>query len=142
MPMTDFPSKRTSPDVGSISFMIMRPVVVLPHPDSPTSPTVSPRRMAKPTPSTARTRAGGPLAQSPRRTGKCFTRSRISSSGVPSGAILVLREQAANRAAVAGLDQRDRAGLALHASLLAARGEGAPHRQMRRIGRAPLDRHQ
>ena len=34
--------KRTSPDVGSISRSRQRPVVVLPDPDSPTRPNVSP----------------------------------------------------------------------------------------------------
>ena len=37
---------------------MQRPVVVLPQPDSPTSPSVSPRRIAKLTPSTALTTAG------------------------------------------------------------------------------------
>ena len=36
---------------------MQRPVVVLPQPDSPTRPSVSPRRIVKLTPSTARTSA-------------------------------------------------------------------------------------
>ena len=43
----------TVPAVGSISRMIMRPVVDLPEPDSPTSPSVSPLFTEKSTPSTA-----------------------------------------------------------------------------------------
>ena len=43
------------PDVGSISRRMQRPVVVLPLPDSPTSPNVSPCSIVKLTPSTART---------------------------------------------------------------------------------------
>src|SRR3981189_3269642 len=117
-----------SPEVGAISFMIIRPVVVLPHPDSPTSP-VPPARMSKLMPSTARTAAGGPLAQSPRRTGKCFTRARTSSStGVDTGSgvtILLLREEAADGAPGAGLDQGHLRRLALRAGLVAARGERA-----------------
>src|SRR5690349_16253687 len=151
MPPIDLPSNRISPAVGAISFMIIRPVVVLPQPDSPTSPTVSPRRMSKLMPSTARTAAGGPLAQSPRRTGKCLTRFLTSSSlgcssGAPDGAAIVmslLREQAANRPPVAaGLDERHVARLALRTRPVAARREGTSGGQVRGIGRAPLDRHQ
>ena len=47
------PSKKTWPPVGSISRRIVRPSVDLPQPDSPTSPSVSPRRTARSTPSTA-----------------------------------------------------------------------------------------
>src|ERR1700687_5891932 len=142
MPPIDLPSKRMSPEVGSISFMIIRPVVVLPQPDSPTSPTVSPRPMSKLLPSTARTAAGGPLAQSPRRTGKCFTRfltsrSLGSSLGASGGAAIVislLREQAATRVPVAGLDERHVPRLALRARPVAARREGTSGGQVRGIG--------
>ncbi len=41
------PSNRTVPSVGSRSRIIARPVVLLPQPDSPTSPSVSPRRIAE-----------------------------------------------------------------------------------------------
>ncbi len=51
------PRNRISPEVGSISRMMQRPVVDLPQPDSPTRPSVSPGRMSSVTPSTARTRA-------------------------------------------------------------------------------------
>lgn len=37
------PSNTTLPEVGSYSFIMVRPQVVLPQPDSPTSPRVSPR---------------------------------------------------------------------------------------------------
>src|SRR5215217_172608 len=43
------------PSVGSSRFRIMREVVVLPQPDSPTSPKVSPALMSKETSSTALT---------------------------------------------------------------------------------------
>ena len=49
------PSKTILPAVGSSSLMIVRPSVVLPQPDSPTMPTVSPGRTVKSTPSTALT---------------------------------------------------------------------------------------
>ena len=52
---TDSPSKRISPPVGGRSRTAMRANVDLPHPDSPTKPSVSPRRMESDTPSTART---------------------------------------------------------------------------------------
>ena len=39
---TSLPSNVTEPAVGSISRSIVRPIVVLPHPVSPTSPSVSP----------------------------------------------------------------------------------------------------
>ncbi len=38
------PLKTIFPPVGSVSLMIVRPSVVLPQPDSPTTPSVSPRR--------------------------------------------------------------------------------------------------
>ena len=50
------PGRRTDlPDVGRWSCRMQRPVVVLPQPLSPTSPSVSPRRTAKLTSSTALT---------------------------------------------------------------------------------------
>src|SRR2546429_3931462 len=50
-----WPLKRISPSVGSTRRRIERPSVDLPQPDSPTRPSVSPWRMLKSTPSTART---------------------------------------------------------------------------------------
>src|SRR5213596_3364263 len=47
------PSKAIVPAVGCSIFKISLAVVVLPHPDSPMSPSVSPAWMAKSTPSTA-----------------------------------------------------------------------------------------
>src|SRR3972149_552088 len=49
------PSKRIRPAVGSMRRRTTRPTVVLPHPDSPTRPSVSPRRTSNVTPSTALT---------------------------------------------------------------------------------------
>ena len=47
------PSKTIRPRVGSMARRTSRPVVVLPQPDSPTRPKVSPASIAKLTPSTA-----------------------------------------------------------------------------------------
>jgi hypothetical protein len=56
------PSKRTLPDVGSINCATMRPIVVLPLPDSPTSPITLPRGSSNGTSSTARTTGPRPKA--------------------------------------------------------------------------------
>ena len=42
--VTSAPLNQTSPELGSISRRMQRPVVDLPQPDSPTSPSVSPAR--------------------------------------------------------------------------------------------------
>ena len=47
----------------SISFSTERAVTVLPQPDSPTTPSVSPRSMCRSTPSTARTMPSSVLNQ-------------------------------------------------------------------------------
>ena len=49
------PANVIEPLVGSVSRSSSRAVVDLPQPDSPTSPSVSPRRTSKETPSTALT---------------------------------------------------------------------------------------
>ena len=55
MCVRSLPSKTIEPDVGRGSCMIARPVVLLPQPDSPTRPSVSPRRRSKLIPDTALT---------------------------------------------------------------------------------------
>ena len=77
---TFFSRNHTSPDVGSTSRSSVRAVVVLPLPDSPTSPKVSPASMSKLTSSTARTNVG--RDEEPRRRVKCFERCRTSTSGM------------------------------------------------------------
>ncbi len=57
------PSILMLPSVGSISRRTVRPTVDLPQPDSPTRPSVSPRRIEKLTPSTAIHGAAGALQQ-------------------------------------------------------------------------------
>ena len=58
------PSNSTVPAVGSMRRRIMRPVVDLPQPDSPTRPSVSPGMTSNETPSTARTAPAGFAEQS------------------------------------------------------------------------------
>ena len=50
---TSWPSKRIDPSVGSSSISIIFAVVLLPQPDSPTTPRVSPARSSKEMSSTA-----------------------------------------------------------------------------------------
>src|ERR671922_1155917 len=71
-----------------------RPVVDLPQPDSPTSPSVSPRRIENETPSTARTAPTLRWKMMPCVSGKCITSLRTSSRtsapvalGVDSGLV-------------------------------------------------------
>ena len=77
---TSRPSNSTSPAVGSISRSTQRPVVLLPQPDSPTTPSVSPAASSKLTPSTACTWSTT-RRSTPPRIGKCFFRSLTCSSG-------------------------------------------------------------
>src|SRR5438067_6868091 len=139
---------------------MQRPVVVLPQPDSPTRPSVSPRRIEKLTSSTARTRPEGP-PKSPPPTVKCLTRWRTSSStsepaaarappaavGTSAGGLILPLQprRLPARAHVAGLADGLEGwrldGAALHAER-AARGERAARRQPCEIGRLALDRRQ
>ena len=76
------PWKRMLPDVGSMRRSVRRPSVLLPDPDSPTRPSVSPAWMSSDTSSTARTSYGEPRvfpAKTDSACGKIFFRSRISS---------------------------------------------------------------
>ena len=75
----------TSPAVGSMSRRMLRPVVDLPHPDSPTRPSVSPAMMSNETSSTAWTRATS-RENSPPRIGKYFFRCRTRRSASAIGA--------------------------------------------------------
>src|SRR6185295_8423673 len=61
-------------DVGVSSRISNRASVDLPQPDSPTMPSVSPRRSSKLTPSTARTAPICRCQTMPWVMGKCFTR--------------------------------------------------------------------
>ena len=85
-PAIGAPAKVIAPPVGSTSFSIRRPNVVLPQPNSPTMATASPSPTSKLTPSSACTAGCAPRAISPsvRVTGKCFTTSRSSTSAAMS----------------------------------------------------------
>src|SRR5260370_37584194 len=102
------------------------PSVVLPEPDSPTSPKASPARMSKLTPSTARSCAGSPGARL--RFGKATTRSStcIKEASDGRGSAMVNAPDAVPRR-----DERDRR-LRLAALLvgpMATLGEDAALRQ-------------
>src|SRR5260221_9043359 len=77
---TSWPLKSTSPAVGSTRRRMDRPSVDLPQPDSPTSPSVSPWRIARSTPSTALTRATV-RPRMPERTGNQVRSPRTSRMG-------------------------------------------------------------
>ena len=77
------PSNLIEPLVGSSRRSSSRPVVDLPQPDSPTSPSVSPRLTSNDTPSTACTAPTCLRKMIPEVSGKCFLRSRISYSVSP-----------------------------------------------------------
>src|SRR5580704_825491 len=95
-----------------MSWVISLPRVDLPHPDSPTRPTVSPGRMSKLTPSTAFTEAPTPAP-------KYFTTLTTRSSGSTAG---VMRAAGATTVSVTGrpaygglhLGDRERAPTRMH----------------------------
>ena len=74
---TFLPSNKTSPEVGSMRRRITRPVVVLPHPLSPTRPSVSPRLTVKLMPSTALTAPTCLEKMMPFVIGKCLRGSLL-----------------------------------------------------------------
>ena len=71
--VTSFPSKRIAPEVGFSSATTSRPIVVLPQPDSPTRPNVSPSRTEKDTLETALTLPTLRCRTAPAVTGNSFT---------------------------------------------------------------------
>src|SRR5215469_16500627 len=70
-----------APSVGFSCKRISFDVVVLPQPDSPMTPSVSPAPIAKLMPSTAFTQAIFLRGNNPTVTGKCLTRPSSSSRG-------------------------------------------------------------
>src|SRR2546430_5073261 len=154
------PSKTTFPPVGSSSRVTSRPVVDLPQPDSPTRPSVSPGRIAKSMPSTARTAPTFRWTIAPRLIGKCFsspvTSSRLSVVGTGDS---LQRGRDVGGEELASLGRRDVAGDAVHVTLgqvghdgpardpvaegvWAARVERAAAGQVDQARRRPLDRDQ
>ena len=140
-----------------------RAVVVLPHPLSPTRPSVSPRRRTKSTPSTAFTVPNVRPRIMPRDSGKCLVSPRASRTTSPSSPARRRRrrrDRARGNAAAradAGLRRRagtrrgdrarrarasGRASLAARLGHRAARGEAAARRHVGEIRRLALDRGQ
>src|SRR6267142_6393167 len=126
------PSKAILPAVGCSVFKISLAVVVLPHPDSPMSPSVSPAWMAKSTPSTAFTRVA-PRPTSPCRAGKCFTSPRTSRTGSAM-------EPASGDASVGEAEVPRLVGRAAGQDVGAARMEVTTGRQVGKVGRLARDR--
>ena len=122
------PSNSRRPADGSIRRSTHRPTVVLPEPDSPTSPTMVPRLTSKLTPSTART--------APARLGKCFARSRTLSK---ASASLIARHASSSGCDAPGRPpaaavlrrsaRRARRSAARSCSREAARGRSGPARR-------------
>src|SRR5271167_1178151 len=79
---TSWPSKYTPPEAASTSRSNILPSVLLPEPDSPTSPSVSPASIASETSLTARTRVVAliPKADCPER--KVLVKRRASTRGM------------------------------------------------------------
>jgi len=99
MDESSVPSNRMEPELAFSSATSRRPMVVLPQPDSPTRPNVSPRPMAKLTPETALTEPTWRRNTPPAMTGNSLTRSvtsRIGPCAAPS------RGEAAATVALAG----------------------------------------
>src|SRR5262249_8265001 len=120
--------------VGASAASTSFDVVVLPQPDSPTSPSVSPEPIVKLIPSTALTIPRG-LPKSDPPTGKCFRRSRTASSGLSTSDLLLQGHPAAHAAvAVEALLRRLLDAAALDRSR-AARMKGASDREGRKIRR-------
>ena len=79
-PPVRLPKTVIVPCAGSARLRISSSVVVLPQPDSPTRPRVSPERMSKEMPSTARTVPTRRLKTAPTVSGKCRCTSVSSST--------------------------------------------------------------
>src|SRR6266404_5422089 len=133
------PSKTMRPEVMSSMRRTARPVVDLPQPDSPTSPSVSPRLTVKDTPSTAFTVATCRRTTMPELIGKWIFRS--STCSTVSG-IEPVMEKTRGLMLGSALDQRRALAATAFDGTLAARGESAARRQSGKIGRLALDRHQ
>src|SRR5713226_10476747 len=89
---------KTSPPVGGTSFRIPLPVVVFPHPLSPTRQKISPLPMSRSIPSTARTYSGVDFrnaARNPRRFSNHTRKSRRTRYGsrATSGGLLRRRRR-------------------------------------------------
>src|SRR5215813_11402900 len=129
------------PAVGVSCSRISFDVVVLPHPDSPIRPSVSPGQTARSTPSTAFTQPICRRSSIPVLTGKYFWRFSSSSKGVGIFFLWLLIEQPALRRpiradpVIAGVS-----GHALRHGMSATRVEGAARGELSEVGGVPRDR--
>src|SRR5206468_3608628 len=135
------PPNRMVPAVGVSCSRISFDVVVLPHPDSPISPKVSPGQIAKSTPSTAFTQPIWRRSSIPVLTGKYFWRFWSSSNGAGIFLLRLLIEEPALRRPIRANPLIARvSGHALRHGVGAARVEGAPRRRLSEVGRVARDR--
>ena len=138
------PSKRMIPPVGRSSSSTIFAVVVLPQPDSPTSPRVLPGSIENEMSSTARTTATW-REKMPRFTGKCLTRFLASRTGPaiglsPSPAFTGADSQ--QRLVWASATRNSGGASVRQRSMMlgAARVERAARRRRRRVRRLAVDR--
>src|SRR5205085_4608476 len=101
------PRRRIVPEVGSVSRRTQFATVVLPLPDSPTRPRISPRASSNETPSTACTVPRLPPTRPP--TWKCLTRSSTSRIGPLSSGALIGQPSVgrSSRSVLAGMEAGD-----------------------------------
>src|SRR5262245_27423635 len=136
------PSKRMMPPVGRSSSSTIFAVVVLPQPDSPTTPRVLPGSIENEMSSTARTTATSRDSR-PRLTGKCLTRFLASRTGPAMVASASprdgRRQPAAARLRVGDAELGRGLGAAAVHHLWTARMERAARGRRRRIRRLPVD---
>src|SRR6266851_10223273 len=133
------PSKRIAPAVGTSCNRISFEVVVLPQPDSPMTPKVSPRSIAKSMPSTALTQPILRRGNDAVLTAKCLVRPSSSKSGGMRFLCVLdgerLGENAARRPRRGDAHLRGLVVGAARQCLRAARVKGAARWQPRQIGR-------
>src|ERR1700730_7190847 len=132
------PPNRMGPAVGGSCSRISFAGVVLPHPDSPISPKVSPGQMAKSTPSTAFTQPIWRRSSIPVLTGKYFWRFMSSSNGAGIFLLwLLIQEPALGRPIRANLVIARVSGHALRHGMGATRVEVAARCAMGEVWGVP-----
>ena len=124
MPTMFVPRTDAVPSTNGSSPTIARPIVVLPEPDSPTSPTTSPWPTVSVTPSTARNAGARP------RLGYSMATSRRSTTSRSAGALgrrrrRRLRRSASSSARSTVASRRSRRGAAPRAAAAACTGRAA-----------------
>src|SRR5690606_18384232 len=132
------PSNSAVPLVGFSNRISTWARVDLPHPDSPTTPSVSPWWRSNETPSTARTCPMVRLNTTPWVIGKCLTRSRTWRIGSAMGHHLLREVAGAGSTGTELLVGRHLLGAALHGAR-AARVERAPRWDRQQVRRQALD---